>query len=115
VLFLLNFFVGVVVVFFDGKVVGSVHYLCAGAEYVEVVAFGMVGDVVRGGLFYVMLEFCNYYGKMLFCVDTILTTNIKKIFIRTHDPNPHINNNNIKQLKKTNIKITLNITKKNTI
>jgi diaminohydroxyphosphoribosylaminopyrimidine deaminase/5-amino-6-(5-phosphoribosylamino)uracil reductase len=101
--------VGAVVVSPDGTVVASAHHRRAGAEHAEVAALAMAGDAARGGSLYVTLEPCNHHGKTPPCVDAILTAGIKRVFIGTRDPNPHVDGGGIERLEDAGVEVTLGV------
>jgi diaminohydroxyphosphoribosylaminopyrimidine deaminase/5-amino-6-(5-phosphoribosylamino)uracil reductase len=82
--------VGAVVVNQAGEVISTSHHVRAGEEHAEGMALNNAGEAARGGTLYVTLEPCNHEGRTPPCVDTILTSGIKRVVIGALDPNPHV-------------------------
>lgn len=72
----LNFLVGVVIVDFNGWIVGVGGIELVGGDYVEVVVLCWVGGLVIGVIVVVIMEFCNYYGKILLCVNVLIEVRV---------------------------------------
>lgn len=47
----------------------------------------MVGDNVKGVIVYVILEFCSYYGCILFCVEGLKVVGVSKVIVVMVDLN----------------------------
>jgi len=82
--------VGAVVVNQAGEVIAVSHHVRAGEEHAEGMALHNAGEAARGGTLYVTLEPCNHEGRTPPCVDTILTSGIKRVVVGALDPNPHV-------------------------
>ncbi|HAL85479.1 MAG TPA: bifunctional diaminohydroxyphosphoribosylaminopyrimidine deaminase/5-amino-6-(5-phosphoribosylamino)uracil reductase RibD [Deferribacteraceae bacterium] len=81
-----NPIVGAIVVK-DGKVIGRGWHSEYGKAHAEVMAIADAGDV-RGADLYVTLEPCSHHGKTPPCVNKIIETGIKRVFVGVVDPNP---------------------------
>lgn len=66
---------------------GEGFYLGVGYFYVEVFVFIEVGEKVRGVIVYVNLELCNYYGRILFCIDVLIVVGVVRVVIGMIDFN----------------------------
>jgi len=53
-----------------------------------------------GATLYTTLEPCSHYGKTPPCVDQIIKSKINRVVIGLKDPNPKINGEGIRKLKK---------------
>lgn len=82
--------VGAVVVSPAGEILSTAHHVRAGEDHAEIAALTAAGDAARGGTLYVTLEPCNHEGRTPPCVDTILTSGVKRVLIGSLDPNPHV-------------------------
>src|SRR5688572_4495287 len=82
--------VGAVVVNAEGHVVAVAHHVRAGDEHAEGLALAMAGEAARGGALYVTLEPCNHQGRTAPCVDTVLSSGVRRVVIGALDPNPNV-------------------------
>jgi diaminohydroxyphosphoribosylaminopyrimidine deaminase/5-amino-6-(5-phosphoribosylamino)uracil reductase len=82
--------VGAVVVNAAGEVVATAHHARAGDDHAEGLALAAAGEAAQGGTLYATLEPCNHEGRTPPCVDTILTSGIKRVVIGAVDPNPNV-------------------------
>ncbi|MBF0217498.1 MAG: bifunctional diaminohydroxyphosphoribosylaminopyrimidine deaminase/5-amino-6-(5-phosphoribosylamino)uracil reductase RibD [Candidatus Omnitrophica bacterium] len=82
-----NPMVGAVIVR-GGKVIGAGYHRKAGEDHAEIRALKNAKGPVRGASMYVSLEPCAHYGKTPPCVDTIISSGIKKVYYAMVDPNP---------------------------
>lgn len=81
-----NPIVGAVVVK-NGKIIGRGYHEAYGKVHAEVMAIESAGDVLGADL-YVTLEPCSHFGKTPPCVDKIISSGIKRVFVGVVDPNP---------------------------
>ena len=80
-----------------------------GKPHAEVVA--LKRNYLFGATLYTTLEPCSHYGKTPPCVDQIIKSKIKRVVIGLKDPNPRINGEGIRKLKKERIKVTIGVLK----
>ena len=71
-----------------------------GIPHAEIIALKKNRKNNNNAVLYTTLEPCSYFGKTSPCVDAIIKSKIKKVIIATKDPNPKVNGNGIKKLKK---------------
>jgi diaminohydroxyphosphoribosylaminopyrimidine deaminase/5-amino-6-(5-phosphoribosylamino)uracil reductase len=81
-----NPIVGAIVVK-NGNIIGRGFHEAYGKAHAEVMAIESAGDV-RGADLYVTLEPCSHYGKTPPCVQKIIESGIKRVFVGVVDPNP---------------------------
>jgi diaminohydroxyphosphoribosylaminopyrimidine deaminase/5-amino-6-(5-phosphoribosylamino)uracil reductase len=81
------------------------HRRC-GADHAEIVALKKAGPRARGASLYVTLEPCSHYGRTPPCVNQIMKSGIRKVYIGMKDPNPVNNGKSIRMLNKAGIKTT---------
>jgi diaminohydroxyphosphoribosylaminopyrimidine deaminase/5-amino-6-(5-phosphoribosylamino)uracil reductase len=86
----INPLVGTVVVR-DGRVVGRGYHRKIGEAHAEAVALLEAGTRARGATIYVNLEPCCTCGHTPPCVDSILTSGVKRAVVAMPDPNPMVN------------------------
>lgn len=46
-----------------------------------------VGELVENVIVYVSLEFCNYYGRIFFCIEVLIKVKVKKVVVGMVDFN----------------------------
>ena len=81
-----------------------------GKPHAEVVA--LKKNNLFGATLYTTLEPCSHYGKTPPCVDQIIKSKINRVVIGLKDPNPKINGEGIRKLKKKKIKVTIGVLQK---
>ncbi len=103
-----NPMVGAVVVK-NGKIIGRGYHERAGAAHAEVKALENAGKNALGAALYVTLEPCAHFGRTPPCVDKIIRSGIKEVYVGMIDPNPVNNGKGIQALKKHHIKVEVGI------
>ncbi|QPC46587.1 bifunctional diaminohydroxyphosphoribosylaminopyrimidine deaminase/5-amino-6-(5-phosphoribosylamino)uracil reductase RibD [Mangrovibacillus cuniculi] len=93
----------------DGRIVGMGAHFKAGEPHAEVMALKQAGDLAKGADVYVTLEPCAHFGKTPPCADTLVTHNVKRVFIATTDPNPLVAGKGIEILKRNNISVEVGV------
>ncbi len=93
----------------NNEVVGKGATKKFGFDHAEIIALKEAGSRAKGAVMYVTLEPCvEFIGKKTqSCTKKIIESGIKEIFIGIKDPNPKINGNGIKLLKKNGIKVRI--------
>ncbi len=104
--------VGAVVVKGD-KVVGEGYHYMAGTPHAEIHALKRAGSKARGADLYVTMEPCCHHGRTPPCVEEIVRSGIKNVYIGTKDPNPIVNGKGVSLLKKSGIKVATGILQDN--
>lgn len=94
--------VGAVVVK-NGRIVGMGYHKRAGGAHAEIYALRQAGRKANGATLYVSLEPCCHYGKTPPCVDSIISSGIRRVVAAMRDPNPLNNGRGISTLKKRGI------------
>jgi len=82
-----NPLVGAVIVK-NSRVIAKGYHEKAGLPHAEIAALDEAGERARGATLYVTLEPCTHFGKTPPCVDRILKSGIKEVFVGMIDPNP---------------------------
>ncbi|MDO8644780.1 MAG: bifunctional diaminohydroxyphosphoribosylaminopyrimidine deaminase/5-amino-6-(5-phosphoribosylamino)uracil reductase RibD [bacterium] len=106
-----NPMVGAVIVL-NGKIIGEGHHQKAGMAHAEVMAIKNVGLPLHNAILYVNLEPCCHRGRTGPCVEEILRTGIKNVFVGTIDPNPKVSGKGIALLKKKGVKVRVGFLEK---
>ena len=80
-----------------------------GVPHAEVHAISSVKDksILNGAEIYCTLEPCSHYGKTNPCVDSIINSRIKKVFIGSIDKNPKVNGKGVQRLEAAKIGVKL--------
>ncbi len=89
----------------DGKAVSFGVHEFFGESHAEVNAINSAGEAARGADLLVTLEPCSTWGKTPPCVDKIIASGIKNVFIGVIDPNPAHAGRGIDKLLKAGINV----------
>ncbi len=103
-----NPLVGAVIVK-NSRVIAKGYHEKAGLPHAEIAALDEAGERARGATLYVTLEPCTHFGKTPPCVDRILKSGIKEVFVGMIDPNPLNNGKGVEILRQHNIKVHLGL------
>ncbi|MFC1576433.1 bifunctional diaminohydroxyphosphoribosylaminopyrimidine deaminase/5-amino-6-(5-phosphoribosylamino)uracil reductase RibD [Candidatus Omnitrophota bacterium] len=95
--------VGAVVVK-KGRITGEGYHKKAGTAHAEIIALRRAGKNAKAAELYITLEPCSHYGKTPPCVDAILKSGVKKVYVAMKDPNPLVNGRGLRTLRKNGIK-----------
>ncbi len=110
-----NPLVGAVILDKDQNLISEGFHHEAGMPHAEVMAFNNLKKDPRGGSMYVNLEPCCHQGKTPPCVDKVISSGIKKIYISIQDPDKRVSGKGIKLLKEAGIKVHLGLCKKESL
>ena len=106
-----NPLVGAVIVK-DNKVIGRGYHHKAGLAHAEIEALKNCKSSVSGATMYVTLEPCCHTNKRTApCVNEVIKSGIKKIYIAQIDPNPNVSGKGVLALKKAGIKVEAGLMK----
>ncbi|MDP9751071.1 MULTISPECIES: bifunctional diaminohydroxyphosphoribosylaminopyrimidine deaminase/5-amino-6-(5-phosphoribosylamino)uracil reductase RibD [Thermoanaerobacter] len=106
-----NPLVGAVIVK-NGKIIGEGYHEYFGGPHAEVNALKNAVENVEGSTMFVTLEPCSHYGKTPPCVEEIIKSGIKRVYIAMEDPNPKVSGNGIKRLKEAGIEVHVGMMEK---
>ena len=104
-----NPLVGAVIVDRKGKLISEGFHQKAGMPHAEVMAFDNLKEDPSGGTLYVNLEPCCHRGKTPPCVDRIISSGIKKVFVSIKDPDLRVAGKGIRLLKNAGIEVNLGL------
>ena len=107
-----NPLVGAVIVDKKGKLISEGYHQKSGMPHAEAMAFDNLKDDTSGGTLYVNLEPCCHTGKTPPCVDRIITSGIKKVFVSIKDPDVRVAGKGIRLLKNAGIEVNLGLCEK---
>ncbi len=103
-----NPLVGAVVVN-DGVSVGEGYHIFERRQHAEIVAIGRAGGRARGATLYVNLEPCSHHGRTPPCVDRIVESGLREVFVATLDPNPLGSGKGIRRLREKGVRVDVGL------
>jgi len=104
-----NPMVGAVIVDKKGKLISEGFHHKAGMPHAEAMAFNNLKEDPYGGTLYVNLEPCCHSGKTPPCVDKIISSGIKKVFVSIKDPDIRVAGKGIRLLENAGIEVELGL------
>ena len=107
--------VGAVILDKNGKLISEGFHFKAGMPHAEAMAFNNLKKDAKGGTMYVNLEPCCHHGKTPPCVEKVISSGIKKVFISIEDPDKRVSGKGIKLLKEAGIHVDLGLCKKESL
>ena len=110
-----NPMVGAVIINKKGKLISEGFHQKAGMPHAEAMAFNNLKNDAYGGTLYVNLEPCCHKGKTPPCVDRIISSGIKKVYISIQDPDLRVAGKGIKLLKNAGIEVNLGLCEKESL
>lgn len=91
------------------EIIGQGYHKGPGMPHAEKVALEISNQDLVGSDLYVNLEPCAHYGRTPPCVDAIIKSGIKRVFISNVDPNPLVNGKGVAKLRENNIEVITGI------
>jgi len=107
--------VGAVILDKNGSLISEGFHFKAGMPHAEAMAFNNLKKDAKGGTMYVNLEPCCHHGKTPPCVEKVISSGIKKVFISIEDPDKRVSGKGIKLLKEAGIQVHLGLCKKESL
>ena len=107
-----NPLVGAVILDKKGKLISEGFHQKTGMPHAEAMAFNNLKEDPCGGSLYVNLEPCCHRGKTPPCVDRIISSGIKKIFVSIKDPDLRVAGKGIRLLKSAGLEVNLGLCEK---
>ncbi len=104
-----NPMVGAVILDKKGNLISEGFHQKAGMPHAEVMAFNNLKVDPNGGSLYVNLEPCCHRGKTPPCVDKIISSGIKKVFVSIKDPDSRVAGKGISLLENAGIEVSLGV------
>ena len=104
-----NPMVGAVILDRNGKLISEGFHQKSGMPHAEAMAFNNLKEDPSGGTLYVNLEPCCHSGKTPPCVDKIISSGLKKVFVSIKDPDQRVAGMGIKLLKNAGIEVDLGL------
>ncbi len=91
----------------NNRIIGMGFHKKAGLAHAEIVALDQAQEKSRGSRLYVTLEPCSHFGRTPPCVNRIIKSGIKEVFIGMLDPNPLNNGKAVKILREKGVKVNV--------
>jgi len=107
--------VGAVILDKNGNLISEGFHYKAGMPHAEAMAFSNLKKDAKGGTMYVNLEPCCHQGKTPPCVDKLISSGIRKVYISIQDPDKRVSGKGIKLLKEAGIQVDLGLCKKESL
>ena len=104
-----NPMVGAVILDKKGKLISEGFHQRSGMAHAEAMAFNNLKDDPSGGTLYVNLEPCCHSGKTPPCVERIISSRIKKVFVSIKDPDSRVAGKGIRLLENAGIEVNLGL------
>jgi len=104
--------VGAVILDKNGNLISEGFHHKAGMPHAEAMAFNNLKKDAKEGSMYVNLEPCCHHGKTPPCVDKVISSGIKRVYISIEDPDKRVSGKGIKLLKEAGIQVHLGLCKK---
>ncbi len=101
--------VGAVILDKEGNLISEGFHYKAGMAHAEAMAIENLKKDPRGGSMYVNLEPCCHEGRTPPCVDKVISSGIKKIYISIRDPDKRVSGLGIKLLRNAGIEVHLGL------
>jgi len=80
--------------------------------HAEAWAIEKAGGKAKGAIIYVNLEPCSHYGNNPPCVDAIIKAGIKEVVVSMKDPNPLVNGQGFRKLRRHGVKVRVGLLEK---
>lgn len=93
----------------NGKIISTGYTRLPGGDHAEIAALKKAGSNAKNAVMFVTLEPCCCFGRTPPCTAAIIKAGIKRVFITGKDPNPAVNGNGIRLLKKAGINVVTGI------
>ena len=99
----------------DDKIIAKDYHHQYGQEHAEINALNQIGHKAENCKLYVTLEPCSHHGKTPPCINAIIKSGIKKVYVATLDPNPLVSGSGVKLMKENGIDIEIGLLENNAI
>jgi len=104
-----NPLVGAVILDKKGRLISEGFHQKAGMPHAEAMAFNNLNENPYGGTLYVNLEPCCHRGKTPPCVERIISSGLKRVFVSIKDPDIRVAGRGIQILKDAGIEVNLGL------
>ena len=104
-----NPMVGAVILDRKGKLISEGFHQKSGKPHAEAMALNNLKEDPSGGTLYVNLEPCCHRGKTPPCVERIISSGIKRVYVSIKDPDLRVAGKGIRLLKNAGIEVNLGL------
>ena len=104
-----NPMVGAIILDKYGKLISEGFHQRTGMPHAEAMAFNNLKSNPEGGTLYVNLEPCCHQGKTPPCVERIISSGIKRVYIAIKDPDKRVSGKGIQLLKEAGLEVFLGL------
>ena len=99
----------------DDKIIAKDYHHQYGQEHAEINALNQIRHKAENCKLYVTLEPCSHHGKTPPCINAIIKSGIKKVYVATLDPNPLVSGSGVKLMKENGIDVEIGLLENNAI
>ena len=110
-----NPMVGAVILDKYGNLISEGFHYKSGMPHAEAMAFSNLQKDPKGGTLYVNLEPCCHKGKTPPCVNKVISSGLKKVFVSIKDPDKRVSGKGIKLLRESGIEVHLGLCEKESL
>ena len=110
-----NPMVGAVILDKNDNLISEGFHHKSGMPHAEAMAFENLKKDPKGGSMFVNLEPCCHQGKTPPCVEKVISSGIKKVYISIQDPDNRVSGKGIKRLKQAGIQVHLGLCEKESL
>ena len=107
--------VGAIILDKEGNLISEGFHYKAGMPHAEAMAFDNLKKDAKGGVMYVNLEPCCHTGKTPPCVNKIISSGIRKIYISILDPDKRVSGKGMRLLQDAGIQVHLGLCEKESL
>ncbi len=104
-----NPMVGAVILDGQGRIIGESHHECCGSSHAEIGAMNMASGKLAGATLVVTLEPCAHQGRTPPCVETIVSSGVKRVVAAMVDPDPRVSGRGIAFLREHGVTVEVGI------
>ncbi len=88
-----------------GEITGEGFHTFSGVKHAEVLALEQAGPRARDADLYVNLEPCCHHGRTPPCVERIVDSGVRRVFVAVRDPNPLVAGRGIERLRQAGVEV----------
>ena len=107
--------VGAVIIDKNGNLISEGFHYKAGMPHAEAMALNNLKKDAKDGSMYVNLEPCCHHGKTPPCVEKVISSGIKKVYISIQDPDKRVSGKGIKLLQEAGIEVHVGLCQKESL
>lgn len=93
----------------DNQIIGEGFTLPPGQSHAEICALNQARDKTENAILYVTLEPCAHTGRTPPCVNSIIQSKIREVYVGIPDPDDRVSGKGINLLKEAGIKVIVGI------